>query len=57
MYTLKELNFAGTKFRGFRGLGILPRNLIPAKRRILVIHKTQSFWAKITRKMKKNDKI
>ena len=29
--TLMELNFAGTKFRGFRGLGGLPRNLIPAK--------------------------
>ena len=23
--------FKGTKFRGFRGLGDLPRNLIPAK--------------------------
>ena len=29
--TLKALNFAGTKFRGFRGFRGLPRNLIPAK--------------------------
>ena len=30
-YALKELNFVGTKFRRFRGLGGLPWNLIPAK--------------------------
>ena len=29
--TLMSLIFAGTKFRGFRGLGGHPRNLIPAK--------------------------
>ena len=29
--TLKVENFAGTKFRGFRGFRDQPRNLIPAK--------------------------
>ena len=29
--TLKVENFAGTKFRGFRGFRCQPRNLIPAK--------------------------
>ena len=29
--TLKVENFAGTKFRGFRGFRGQPRNLIPAK--------------------------
>ena len=29
--TLKVENFAGTKFRGFRGFKGQPRNLIPAK--------------------------
>ena len=29
--TLMSLIFAGTKFRGFRGLGGHTRNLIPAK--------------------------
>ena len=32
-YTLKELIFAGTKFREFRGFWGHPQNLIPAKRK------------------------
>ena len=35
--TLMSLIFAGTKFRGFRGLGGHPRNLIPAKWKFLAI--------------------
>ena len=31
LLTLKVENFAGTKFRGFRGFKGQPRNLIPAK--------------------------
>ena len=30
-YIYIYIYFKGTKFRGFRGLGVLPRNLIPAK--------------------------
>ena len=33
--TLKELIFAGTKFREFRGFWGYPQNLIPAKRKNL----------------------
>ena len=36
--TLKVENFAGTKFRGFRGFRDQPRNLIPAKPLTLPIH-------------------
>ena len=35
--TLKVENFAGTKFRGFRGFRGQPRNLIPAKPLTLAI--------------------
>ena len=35
--TLKELIFAGTKFREFRGFWGHPQNLIPAKRKKLTI--------------------
>ena len=37
MNTLKELIFAGTKFREFRGFWGNPRNLIPAKHKNLTI--------------------
>ena len=36
--TLKELIFAGTKFREYCGFWGHPRNLIPAKRKKLTIH-------------------
>ena len=36
---IKELIFAGTKFREFRGFWGHPRNLIPAKRKKLTIRK------------------
>ena len=36
--TLKVENFAGTKFRGFRGFRGQPRNLIPTKPLTLRIH-------------------
>ena len=39
--TLMELIFMGTKFPGLRGLVCHPRNSIPTKLRILVIHEIQ----------------
>ena len=41
--TLKELIFAGTKFREFRGFWGHPRNLIPAKRKNLTIREIKFF--------------
>ena len=41
--TLKELIFAGTKFREFRGFWGHPQNLIPAKRKNLTIREIFCF--------------